>query len=66
MGIELVGAAGDLQLAQLGVAEIQVQVGCPAADLDRPGDLIGEYELGVAALSTEEMEGREARALADL
>src|SRR4029077_14402208 len=66
LGIELGGGAGDLQLAQLGVAEIQVQVRRPAADLDRPWDLIGKSELDMTALSTEEMEGRKAGALADL
>src|ERR1700726_2341617 len=66
LGVELVGAAGDLELAELRVAEIEVQIRCPALDLDRPGDLVRERDGQVTAISAKEMEGRKTRALADL
>src|ERR1700694_4655150 len=64
--VEPVGAAGDLELVELAAAEVQVQVGCAASNLNRPRDLVRERDPHVAATPTEEMEGRKSRTLVDL
>src|SRR6266508_4072885 len=59
------GARRNLQLRELQPAQVEVAVGRAAADLDGPGDAIGQRDDDVPARYTKQAERGEARAVAN-